>query len=74
MLPGDVYAGDRPPSVATLQPALARFDGVARDPRYVVLSNRVEFRATHEWLKRYVTVATATATAQNMPTSALPPK
>ena len=73
-LPGDVYAGDRPPNTATLQPALARFEGVARDPRYVVLANRVEFRATHEWLQRYVSAATATATAQNAPPSSLPPK
>ncbi len=74
VLPSDVYAGDRPPNTATLQPALDRFEGVSRDPRYVVLSNRVEFRATHEWLKRYVSAAAATATAQNAPPSALPPK
>jgi lipid-binding SYLF domain-containing protein len=73
-LPGDVYAGDRPPNIATLKPALDRFDGVSRDPRYVQLANRVEFRATHEWLQRYVSTANATATAQNASAAALPPK
>jgi hypothetical protein len=72
MLPGDVYAGDRPPNMATLQSALNRFDGVSKDPRYAVLSQRIEFRATHEWLQRYVSAATATA--QNAPAAALPPK
>ncbi len=53
-LPGDVYAGDRPANAANLQQALGRFDGIARDPKYATLSQRVEFRATHEWLQRYV--------------------
>jgi lipid-binding SYLF domain-containing protein len=73
-LPADVYAGDRPPSVATLQPALDHFNFVARQPQYAELSNRVEFRATHEWLQRYVSAAAATDTAQNAPSAALPPK
>ena len=56
------------------KPALDRFEGVSRDPRYVVLANRVEFRATHEWLERHVSAANATGTARNVPTSAIPPK
>ena len=63
-LPGEVYAGDRPANSANLQQALSRFDGVARDPRYATLSQRVEFRATHEWLQRYASATTATASAQ----------
>ncbi len=53
-MPAEVYAGDRAPSAQSIQQTLSRFDGVARDPRYAALSQRAEFRATHEWLTRYV--------------------
>ena len=69
-VPAEVYAGDRPPSVPNLQQSLSRFDAVARDPQYAALAQRPEFRATHEWLTRYV--AASTATARNVPTPALP--
>ncbi len=69
-MPPEIYAGDRVPSAASLQQALGRFDGVARDPRFTLLAQRAEFRATHEWLTRYV--AASTATARNTPTPALP--
>ncbi len=69
-MPAEVYAGDRAPNVQSLQQTLGRFDGVARDPRYTLLSQRAEFQATHEWLARYV--AASTATARNTPTPALP--
>jgi len=73
-LPGEVYAGDRPANAANLQQALSRFDGIARDPKYATLSQRVEFRATHEWLQRYASATTATASARNSETLAAPPK
>jgi lipid-binding SYLF domain-containing protein len=66
VLPAEVYTGDRAADVATLQQTLARFDGVAREPKYALLSQRAEFRTTHEWLKRYV--AATTATARTAPT------
>jgi len=69
-MPAEVYAGDRPASVQGLQQSLGRFDAVARDPQYALLAQRAEFRATHEWLTRYI--AASTATARNTPTLALP--
>jgi lipid-binding SYLF domain-containing protein len=76
ILPAEVYAGDRPPSAASLRQSLSRFDGVARDPRFGVLAQRVEFRAAHDLLQRYTAAAAAspTDTARNAPASALPPK
>jgi lipid-binding SYLF domain-containing protein len=64
-MPAEVHAGDRAPNIQSLQQTLGRFDGVARDPQYALLSQRAEFRATHEWLARYV--AASTATARNTP-------
>jgi lipid-binding SYLF domain-containing protein len=73
-LPAEVYAGDRPPSAANLRQALGRFDDVARNPQYSVLSQRVEFRTTHQWLQNYAaaTSAATTDTARNASTEALP--
>jgi len=69
-MPAEIYAGDRQASIQSLQQALGRFDAVAGDARFALLAQRAEFRATHEWLKRYV--AASTATARNTPTLALP--
>ncbi len=69
-MPAEVYAGDRPASAQGLQQSLSRFDAVARDPQYAALAQRAEFRATHDWLTRYV--AALTATARNTPIPALP--
>ena len=64
-MPAEVYAGDRPANAQSLQQTLGRFDAVARNPQYALLAQRAEFRATHEWLARYV--AASTATARNTP-------
>jgi SH3 domain-containing YSC84-like protein 1 len=69
-MPAEVYAGDRPANIQSLQQALSRFDAVARDPQYALLVQRAEFRATHQWLTRYV--AASTASARTTPTLALP--
>jgi SH3 domain-containing YSC84-like protein 1 len=69
-MPAEIYAGDRPANVQTMQQMLGRFDGVAQDPKYAALSQRAEFRAAHQSLARYVTAATSTA--RNTPTLALP--
>ena len=69
-MPAEVYAGDRPANAQSLQQTLGRFDAVARNPQYALLAQRAEFRATHEWLTRYV--AASTATARNTPTPAPP--
>ena len=62
ILPAEVYAGDRPPNAASLRQALGRFDDVARGPQFSVLSQRVEFRVTHQWLQRYAAATGATST------------
>ena len=69
-MPAEIYAGDRPANLQSLQEKLGRFDAVARNPQYALLAQRVEFRATHDWLTRFV--AASTATARNTPTLALP--
>ncbi len=69
-LPPEIYAGDRPSNVQSLQQTLGRFDAVARDQKYALLAQRPEFRATHQWLTQYV--AASTATARNTPTLSIP--
>ena len=69
-MPPEIYAGDRPSNVQSLQQTLGRFDAVSRDPQYALLAQRPEFRATHQWLTQYV--AASTATARNTPTLAIP--
>jgi lipid-binding SYLF domain-containing protein len=70
-MPAEIYAGDRPAGAESLQQTLGRFDAVARDPQYALLAQRAEFRATHEWLTRYV--AASTATARSTPALPAPP-
>ena len=71
-MPAEIYAGDRPASAQGLQQTLGRFDGVARDPQFALLTQRAEFQATHQWLTRYV--AASTATARNEPALPAPPQ
>jgi lipid-binding SYLF domain-containing protein len=72
-MPAEIYAGDRPPSAASLQQTLGHFDAVARDPQYALLAQRAEFRATHEWLTRYVAASSATARNTSPPALPAPP-
>ena len=67
-MPPEVYAGDRPAPMDKLQQTLVHFDAVVRDPQYALLAQRAEFRATQQWLTRYI--AASTATARNTPTRA----
>ena len=69
-MPAEIYAGDRLANIQSLQQTLGHFDTVAHDPKFALLAQRAEFRATHEWLTRYV--AASTATARNTPTLAIP--
>jgi lipid-binding SYLF domain-containing protein len=52
-LPAEVYAPMSHPNLELLAATVARFDRVASDPRYRALSERAEFRRTHELLLRY---------------------
>jgi lipid-binding SYLF domain-containing protein len=66
-VPAEVFAGNNPPTPESLNSALARFDVVARDPRYIALSQRPEFQAAHTLLKKYASSRAA------MPPPSLPP-
>jgi lipid-binding SYLF domain-containing protein len=68
-LPAGVYGGDRAPSAAELEPSLRKFDRVAGDPQYRLLTERAEFQAAHDGLKRYV----AAQAPRNARSLALPP-
>jgi hypothetical protein len=53
-LPKEVFEGNNPPRVESLQAALTQFDRVIQDPTYKALAGRPEFQATHELLREYV--------------------
>jgi SH3 domain-containing YSC84-like protein 1 len=69
-LPGEVYAGNRPPSAEALRASLDRFAAVAADPRYQTLTQRAEFRATWSLLSQYSATVPPPAT---QPLSLPPP-
>jgi SH3 domain-containing YSC84-like protein 1 len=68
-LPAEVYGGDRQPGAAALEQPLRKFNLVAADPQYRLLTQRIEFQAAHECLQRYAT----SLAPRNAPTLALPP-
>jgi len=57
-LPGEVFGGDNPPSVSALSRSLSRFDAVAAESRYRLLTQRQEFQAVHGLLREYVVART----------------
>ncbi len=55
-LPQEVFEGNSPPRVESLQAALVQYDRVAQAPKYKALVERPEFRSTHELLREYTRV------------------
>lgn len=53
-LPPEVFSGPNPPSLASLQEALGRYDRIAQSPNYAALVARPEFRSTYALLRDYV--------------------
>jgi lipid-binding SYLF domain-containing protein len=53
-LPREVYEGNQPPSVQSLQYAERQFATVAQSPQYRSLASRTEFQATHAALRSYI--------------------
>lgn len=53
-LPAEVYAENQPPSVESLKGVLRQFDRIASDGKYRGLTQRAEFKATHEALRNYI--------------------
>jgi lipid-binding SYLF domain-containing protein len=58
-MPVDLFAADRQPSEAELSAVLRHYDMAAQTPQYRGLTDRAEFRATHDLLRRYVAARTA---------------
>jgi hypothetical protein len=53
-VPNGVAPGAPPPTLEELTETLTRFDAVAKDPRYVALTQRPEFRAVQDLLRQYL--------------------
>ncbi|MGO8752387.1 MAG: lipid-binding SYLF domain-containing protein [Thermoguttaceae bacterium] len=68
-LPGEVYVGGRRPAPATLVQTLNRFESVFKTPQYRPLSQRAEFQATYELLRKY----SGALAVQAPPSLGLPP-
>jgi lipid-binding SYLF domain-containing protein len=68
-LPREVYEGNQPPSLQSLQHAERQFATVAQSPQYRSLSSRPEFQATHAALRSYI----QELSPASQPRLALPP-
>jgi lipid-binding SYLF domain-containing protein len=55
-MPADLFAADRQPSDAELALVLQHYDTTAQSPQYRALTDRPEFRATYDLLRRYMAV------------------
>jgi lipid-binding SYLF domain-containing protein len=53
-LPPEVFSGQNPPSLASMQEALGRYDRIVQSPNYAALVARPEFRSTYALLRDYV--------------------
>lgn len=68
-LPQEIVTGRGPAPAAALTDAVNRYEAVARDPQYQALTQRPEFRATLDLLRRYREFSTVVP----RPASFLPP-
>jgi len=68
-LPREVFEGDQPPSLQSLQQAQRQYAQVAQAPQYQALAGRPEFQATYEVLRQYAQELMAVS----QPPLALPP-
>jgi lipid-binding SYLF domain-containing protein len=53
-LPAEVFSRDKHSTAASLQAVLGNYDRVAADARYRLLTERPEFQAVHDGLRKYV--------------------
>ncbi len=58
-MPADLFAADRQPSDAEMAAALRHYDMVAQSLQYRGLTDRPEFRATYDLLRRYMAARAA---------------
>lgn len=64
-----MFGGQNPPTVASLQEALTRYDRIVQSPSYETLVSREEFKTTYALLRDYIEQQAPVAN----PTLALPP-
>jgi len=67
-LPAEVFRGSGHAAPEALEASAARYDAVARDPRYASLASRPEFQSVHAQLRHYAELLT-----NRRPTPDLPP-
>jgi hypothetical protein len=73
-LPSNVFATDAsPPTPAALRLSLGRFDKVAQDPQFRVVSQMPEFQTTLALLHRYHDALAEPSTAASTPNLPPPP-
>jgi hypothetical protein len=58
-MPADLFAADRQPSDADMAAVLRHYDMAVQSPQYRALTDRPEFLATHDLLRRYLAARTA---------------
>ena len=58
-MPADLFAADRQPSDAEMAAVLRHYDMAAQSPQYRGLTDRPEFRATYDLLRRYMAARAA---------------
>ena len=66
-LPAEVYMPGRVPTAQAIQPALARYEDVARRPEYAALHARPEFQTALNSLRRLSEVRTAANSTISLP-------
>jgi hypothetical protein len=66
-LPAEVFTGKGHPPPETLRRSLARFDAVAKDPRYRTLTQRPEFQSTYGLLRHYLSARSQDAGSLQLP-------
>jgi lipid-binding SYLF domain-containing protein len=66
-LPPEVYTPNAAPSPQAIEPALARYENVARRPEYAALHARPEFQETLHSLRQLAEVRTAANTRLDLP-------
>ena len=72
-LPAWMFIGGAPADPAAIREIVARYDSVARDPRFTSLSSRPEFQSVYGLLKHYEQSITPQPSALQLPPPPLTP-
>ncbi len=66
-LPAWMFLGGAPPNADEVKAIVARYESVAKDPRFTALSSRAEFQSVLSLLKHYSASLSPAATALQLP-------